>query len=129
MNTGPMKRWLPKLAKIMILGKSEKMVNLAKMANLEQMAKNHHAPWRVAILARMEKFFRGLAIQLGWQKWPLGEWRFWRKWQNLTKRVNLAQTAKNRQRVSDIQNMANIQIGCQVAPLLLLFSLKSEKYL
>ena len=46
------------MAKIMILGKLEKMVNLAKMANLEQMAKNHQAPWRVAILAKMEKFFQ-----------------------------------------------------------------------
>ena len=34
---------------------------------------NHQAPWRMLILAKMEKFARRLAIQIGWQKWP--PWR------------------------------------------------------
>ena len=60
------------------------------MANLAQMAKNRHAPRRMAILVKM-------AI--------------------LSKMANLVQLAKNRQRDTDIQNVANIQIGCQKLPL------------
>ena len=53
-----------------------KMANLAKMVNLLQMAKTTGplAEWR-----KWQNFSRGLAIQIGSQKWPLGGWRFWRK--------------------------------------------------
>ena len=34
--------------------------------------------------------------KIGYQKWPLGEWRFWRKWQ-----IWKAKLAKNRQRAGD----------------------------
>ena len=72
---------------------------------------NHQAPWRVLILAKMEKFSQ----RAGYSNWlakvapwrvailaTLG-WRFSRKWQNLAKMANLAQIAKNCQRAGDIQ--------------------------
>ena len=51
------------------------------------------APWRVAILAKMSNLAQMAKNHLA----PC-----------------LAQTAKNRQRVGNIQNAANIQIGCQI---------------
>ena len=72
---------------------------------------NHQAPWRVLILAKMEKFCQRagysnwLAKVVPWRVAILATlgWRFWRKWQNLAKMANLAQIAKNRQRAGDIQ--------------------------
>ena len=44
------------------------------------------------------KIARGLAIQIGCQKWPLGEWQFWRE-------------------IARGVAISDIQIGCQMAPL------------
>ena len=55
---------------------------------------------------------RGLAIQIVCQNWPLGEWRFWRKWQNLAKNGEFGTNGKKSPEGWDIQNVANIEIGC-----------------
>ena len=61
---GKYSNWMPKVA-------PWRMAILAKMAVLAKTAKNRQRAGKIQNVAK---------IQIGCQKWPLGEWQFWRKW-------------------------------------------------
>ena len=82
------------------------MYTMAKIANLaekkRQMAGENlnevtkSASYKVE---KLTKFAMGLENnQIGWQKWPLGERRLWRKWRIWRKKWKQPAMAKNRRR-------------------------------